>query len=456
MRNGFTLLAIFFGVLLLAGSALAAEFQVFVDPDPAARNQSLRLTFEAVGQVDGDPDFTPLSRDFEILGRSHSSKLNMMNGDFSRSTTWTLSLMPRRAGKLTIPTIHFGRDLSPSSTVTVLGSAATGTGAQQDLLMEVTTGVSEVYVQQQIRYTVRIYQATDLASAQLSEPTVRDGDALIKRLGEDKTYRTRRQGKLYEVIERNFVIFPQQSGTLVFEPIVLEGKVITRARSLFDPFGQATVRRLRSEPITVKVRPIPADYPAAVWLPARAVELREVWSDEPDSMAVGEPVTRTLALIVHGLTAGQLPEISGSAPDGLKLYPDQPVLSDQHDEVGMVGVRQEKIAIIPAQPGEVELPAIEIPWWNTGTDRLEIASLRARTVRIIAPAAARAAQLAETQVLPTPAPANKSEAAAPGGPATDAWRWNRRGAGSRVVAHIIRVAAQQAGCTYRCKIIAKP
>ena len=413
--------------LLFPSVLAAAEIRVFVDPDPATLNQSLRVTFEAAGEVDGEPDFSPLTRHFEILGRSHSSKLNMMNGEVTRSTTWTLSLMPLVAGKLTLPGIRFGSDRSPTTPLTVL-SASTGSSEKHpDLFMEVSTDVAEVYVQGQIRYTIRIFQATDLASAQLSEPKARAGDVLIERLGEDKTYRTRRRGKLYEVIERNFVMFPQQSGRLVIEPMVLEGQVIARARSLFDPFGQSSVRRLTSEPVTIDVRPIPTDFPGGVWLPARDLDLREVWSDEPDTMAVGEPVTRTLALIVHGLTAGQLPEIRAALPLALKQYPDQPVLSDQHDEAGVVGVRQEKIAIIPAQPGNLELPAIAVPWWNTTTNSLEIARLPAHTVRVVAPDAQRGTTPANAVPDTQPTAPDDSAAAliAPMGTATDTtlWRW---------------------------------
>jgi len=41
------------------------------------------------------------------------------------------------------------------------------------------------------------------------------------------------------------------------------------------------------------------------------------------------------------------------------------------------------MAIIPSKAGNYILPAIEIPWWNTSTDRLETASLPARKIKVM-------------------------------------------------------------------------
>jgi hypothetical protein len=59
------------------------------------------------------------------------------------------------------------------------------------------------------------------------------------------------------------------------------------------------------------------------------------------------------------------------------------MLENRFDDNGMVGIRQEKIALIPSAPGQFTIPAIEIPWWNTQTDQMEVAQLPARTIEVL-------------------------------------------------------------------------
>jgi hypothetical protein len=59
-------------------------------------------------------------------------------------------------------------------------------------------------------------------------------------------------------------------------------------------------------------------------------------------------------------------------------------------------MRQEKIAIVSSRPGRFELPAIEIPWWNTETGQQQLARIPARSIEVSA--------AADTQPLPAPLP----------------------------------------------------
>jgi len=49
-------------------------------------------------------------------------------------------------------------------------------------------------------------------------------------------------------------------------------------------------------------------------------------------------------------------------------------------------MRQEKLAILPSRPGRFELPAIEIPWWDTETGQQQLARIPARSIEVNAAA----------------------------------------------------------------------
>ncbi|MFM8330861.1 MAG: hypothetical protein ACKN9T_04165 [Candidatus Methylumidiphilus sp.] len=112
----------------------------------------------------------------------------------------------------------------------------------------------------------------------------------------------------------------------------------------------------------------------------------------------------------QGATLGLLPELGADAAldPSIKVYPDQPALhEDKLPTTGISASRQEKAALIPGKPGQFKLKAVEIPWWNTKTDRMEIARIAERTLPVTGEATAAAAQPA-----PPPAPA-VGEAVAP-------------------------------------------
>jgi hypothetical protein len=140
--------------------------------------------------------------------------------------------------------------------------------------------------------------------------------------------------------------------------------------------------RARSEPIELNVRPIPAAFTGPTWLPAEQVFLVESWPDDA-TYRVGEPVTRTLTLRATGLASSQLPEITAEIPQDIRQYPDQPALENRVADGGLVGVRQERVALIPSRAGELMLPEVAIPWWNVRTDSMEVARVPARMITVV-------------------------------------------------------------------------
>jgi hypothetical protein len=141
--------------------------------------------------------------------------------------------------------------------------------------------------------------------------------------------------------------------------------------------------RVSSAPILLTVKAKPITYPADIpWLPARSLELSESWNPEPDHTQVGDSLTRSLTLKAEGLASSQLPPLPATDVNGLRRYPDQPVLSNQSTERGLVGHREEREALVPGRSGAIELPSVEVVWWNTFEDHLEHSSLPARTLQV--------------------------------------------------------------------------
>ena len=395
----------------------AATITVQPDRNPAVLQESFQLLFEAVGKVDGDPDFSALEKDFQVLSTSTSSSMNIVNTEITRIKQWRLTLLPLKSGNLTIPAIAFGKDKSPQTSLTVEQDRAASTGPADapDIFIEVEAAPETAYVQAEVVYTIKLYRAVATSNETLSEPAMSQGSAIVEQLDADRSYDIVIKGRRYAVFERSYGIYPQVSGKLLILPVRFQAQLSSTSLFSLDPFSGGTKTVVRqSEPVELQVEPIPAAYRGGHWLPAADVKITEEWSKNPLELLPGEPVTRTLALSAQGLTSSQLPELEELFPGDFRQYPDMPVLENTRSADGITAVRQQKSAIIPAQAGEYTLPEIALPWWNTQTQTMENAVLPARRVRVAALAAVPPAGGMQGQ-----APAGMPDLPAPGSVAGD-------------------------------------
>ncbi|OAI07467.1 hypothetical protein A1353_07245 [Methylomonas methanica] len=380
---------ILFGLLMLLSAAIqAAEIQVAVDRNPVGLNESFQITFTASDDPDGNPDFAPLQENFEILSQQRSSNSSWVNGKSSRSEQWIVRAMAKQAGELFIPPIAFGADSSKPLKLVVNENTAAPQG-NDDIFLEVAATPEQPYVQSQVLYTLKLFRKVQITQASLSEPEIKD--ALVEKLGEDSTYATQIKGVDYWVTERKYAIFPQQSGVFTIAPLILNAEYMSNQRQpRFNGFfnrPDTETRRVASKAITLNVQAVPASFKGPNWLSAESVTLSETWSDAGLQTKVGEPLTRTLTLSAKGATVGQLPELlDKTAIDGIKTYPDQPVLKEDKESDGLTALREEKIAFIPSKPGEYTLPALDIAWFNTKTQRMETAHLPSVKLKALASA----------------------------------------------------------------------
>jgi hypothetical protein len=398
--------------LWLAGfstNVFATDITVSLDRSPVSIDETFQIIFTANESPDDEPDFSPLEQDFTVQNQSQSSRTEFVNGKLNRLIQWAVTVMANDSGNLIIPVIKFGKDSSPSLKINVLPSSANNkTSRDDDLFLEVSANTEKPFIQSQVLYTVKLFRRVDLAKANLSEPELQD--AVIEKLGEDAIYTTQLSGATYGVIERKYAIFPQKSGTSTIKPLVLNADVVARGKQSFFS-SQMTQRRIvKSNPVTLNVQAIPANFGNSMWLAAENVELSQTWSGNFSQMKVGEPLTRTIKLVAQGSMIGQLPELNNAQIDAqLKTYNDQPVLHEDKTPTGIIATREEKIAFIPAKGGSYTLPEIKISWFNTRSQKIETTTLPEMNLTVlgeIAPQVQTPAQkiIDENQISTTPIP----------------------------------------------------
>jgi hypothetical protein len=370
-------------LMLLTGlQQVMAEVEVTIDRNPVQVNESFQLVFSLEQSPDDDPDFSTLQQHFMILGNSRSNSISIVNGEYQRSVKWTLQLMAKQVGEYMIPAIRFDKERSKPFQIKVLPSSLASV-PQDQLVLELLVDKAEVYVQSQVIVTLRLLSTSSISAYNFGDISTDDLDVVIEPLGDERDYRTRIADKSYLVLEKQFALFPQQSGRLRIAPVMAEVRL--PSGSAFDPFRTGgKIRRLRSQQVFIDVEPIPPGVAGSYWLPASRLELREEWQSDLDGLVAGEPITRSLTLVADGLTAAQLPELTLQQIDGIKQYPDQPGLQNGRSNQGITGKREQKVALIPGAEGTYRVPEISLPWWNLETGKLETATIPARELSVAA------------------------------------------------------------------------
>jgi hypothetical protein len=372
-------LAIF--VLAIAAAGSMAAVTARLDRQQAAMGDTLRLTVVATDDEDlGKLDLQPLQRDFEILQRSTSSKTSYTNGQFSSTRELLVDITPRREGALTVPPLQVDGQQTPALPVAV-GPAPKGISGDQNVIFDAELDHSSVYVQGQVILTLRLQQAINLDDRNITQLQL--DNAFVRPL-EQNSYQRTVNGRPWLVHEVRYAIFPEQSGTLEIPAQTFSARESTPRRSLFDLGGGGRQLRRSTQPLTIEVLPRPANFPGNEWLPAQNLTLEESWSTPPEKLQVGESATRTITIRGEGLQGAQLPPVLFPSTQGLKYYPDQPVINDSESDSGLVGTRVDSVAVVPTQAGHWEIPELRIPWWDTKTNEVRYAVLPARELDVSA------------------------------------------------------------------------
>lgn len=405
--------------LFIAFSAFAQAFTAQVNRTEVPQGETFVLTLELSGaQTREVPDLSVLDNDFIIYSVANAYQSKYINGVSSQSRQWQIAMMPKNAGTVTIPSIRLENmetqpiGISVVPAVAPVNGSQSGNGAysaptanQPRFAINAEVDNSKPYVQQQVNYTLTLY---DTGGLQGETPQfIDDGQNnwLIKSLGQPTVGSKVVNGRSIREIKFHYALFPQKSGLLTTPEVQFNGYYLTRSRGGADPFEDlfggslmgagigfsdmfATRNPvvLTANPVTVNVQPAPLED-GRWWLPASKVTLYTEWEPSSPVFKVGEAISRTIYVKAVGVGENQLPDLRFEQVGGMKQYPDKAVSTSAVENGNVVSVKKITNVYIPNQPGKITLPEISLDWFNTTTRQMEKAVLPPVTVQV-QPAAA--------------------------------------------------------------------
>lgn len=360
-------------LLLLCLSPLTyAAISASIDRSMIASDETFTLfitsdsVFKAI-----NPDLSPLNKNFEVVGTSNASSVNVINGKQTSKQQLMITLMPKHTGHLVIPALTIGKNTTKPLYITVKPPLQIPQ-SQQNLFLETSLNHKTTYPNVQTIYTVKLFYNLNALSGNLSLPNA--NGLHFEPMGQQTQYSVHRNGKNYQVAERRYAVFADKPGTYKISGVrfIGESAGTNNSNTLFQLTGGKPVHA-EANTVTLTVKSIPAH--SGNWLPAQNLTITQQWSPNPPVFKVGNPITRTITISALGLPANQLPDLQMQNVPDTNSYPDQPVVQTVNDGNNIQGTKTFKVAYIPTHTGNVTFPAISIQWWNTKTNRFQTATL---------------------------------------------------------------------------------
>jgi hypothetical protein len=385
--------------IALSSAVNAATLISTVDRNKISTNETLTLTVAIDQQVDSSLlNLTALQKDFEILSAVPQSRssFNIINGrsEKSASTTWTITLVAKREGILSIPSFSINSDKSQPIRIRV-SNATAGKTSERALDVKVKPSANEIYPNQQLIVEIELSargNVRDLNGAQLTLPNA-DVQAF-----DQQNFQRVENGIARQIVTLKYSVFAKEAGVLTIPVMTYTGLENAR-RSIFGANGTQVIAR--SKKIDILVKEVPKDAKGA-WFPAEDVSIKAAWSGDISALTVGEPITRTITVTARAQLASAIaPLEQATLTDGLKSYKDKPQLSTKKSAQGFVATRIESEAIVANEPGRYVIPSTSIRWWNTNTKKWQTVTLKEEILNVSGTAAVINTQAVSPQTEPT-------------------------------------------------------
>lgn len=369
--------------LILTGqtslTAIAGNLSARLSSESVTAGESLNLEITAEGSYNANMPELPDIPGVKILGQSTSSSFRSGGGQFVKSTTWIYTLMAEKAGEYTIPPVSLNLDGSIRQTPELNFTAKPPSGSIRNddetmpqIFVERKLSHNEIWEGQPVIATTKLYYRVRVTSA--SRNTEKSPDFQIQELEKKETQNVF-GGKAYQVIELPSLLIPLRTGLLTIPSdgfrLQYPGQQSRRRPGqggMFDFFENFGAYHLEEKSIAVQaetltVRPLPA-----AGKPQNFSGLTGNFtlsaSVNPRSLKQGETATLTIKVSGYGYLGGmKTPELP--VPDGLRVYPDKPEISERADpEKGLYSKRTLKYALVPSRGGTVRLGPFRLSVFN--------------------------------------------------------------------------------------------
>lgn len=359
---------------LWMGLALAAQVSLDLDTSEVREGQTIGLSLTVADTtVKGVPAVTAPAG-VEVSYRSQSQNRLMINFNLTSSTVFRYALTGVKEGDYTLGPVSVdtaaGKLSSPAVKLHVAPRG--GSGLNQ---LTADAGVSTAWVGQLLVYHMRFETERQLVDGRWGPP---EGPGVTPEPGIDPVTAENPVadgGAMHVVSELFYPLRVGKPGTLTLPGGIFRGQFAVAGKrrrgggnspmdGLFDDLAgmtQVTSETWSAPPLSLTVKELPSDGRPAGFggLVGNFAITSRV---SATSVAVGDTVTIEVEVTGDAPLAGfSLPPLVG---DGFRVYDDQPTTEARLVDGRIQAVGHYKRAVVPEVAGAVEIPPVELHWFD--------------------------------------------------------------------------------------------
>lgn len=415
MKKLFLILVILSAVLQISGQDVAFKAET---KSPVREGERFRLIYSV--NAEGQNFNAPKIKGFRVLSgpnRSSQSSIQIINGKVTRSVNYeyyyTLQALEEGSFELSPASIDVEGETYYSNQVTIRvekGNPPQSSSSQQgSVSQENIEGIDEDYaflraevsdanplLGEQVIVTYKLYYRVNITDYAISQSPSYPG-CWSQDITEDKqpTQQTSMvNGKRYRVAEiYREAIFPQKTGEIVTGPMEFQiaARVKDNSRRSRDPFesffddsffgGRAVQRKLQSNPLTLNVKPLPANGKPATF--EGAVGDFELSSTiDKKEILVNDAITLNIKISGKGnIKLIDAPDIN--FPPDFEVY-DPEVTTDIHTSSvsGISGSKTFKYLIIPRVAGTYKIRSKDFSFFDINARQYKTIDIPEYTINV--------------------------------------------------------------------------
>lgn len=305
-----------------------------------------------------------LKQDFNVYAVSSNVQQQSRKGRAVKSETMTLTLYPLRTGKLQLPALNYRGKSTQPLRVSVLESGK----KMSRVMFRRMLDSAQPQVRQAATLVLEIY---DDGSLQWSVPReiVATG-AHQRRLAESQREEVL-AGTRYTVHRYAWALMPLREGSLKIE------------FPLLDAFKFGTRLRFAVAPLLLNAAPVPAYLPVHVAIGKPQLTMETL----PAEIAVDRPVNRVFTLQGSGIGAEGLGKLLASmrSNESVRFYPAEISQAGNDRSTSAMQTLRVTLPFVPLRTGTLQLPDIDLPYYDPVSARVESLSVQAARVEVFSP-----------------------------------------------------------------------
>ncbi len=395
-----------------------------VQPKDPEAGEAISYSVSYDSTIDLETADIEQSPDFTFLGRSSQNSLYIVNGRQTSLSTIVFSLQPKQAGTFKLPVLVLriaGEEYhSPERSITI-AAPSKGTSTSRARLVQYVEQ-AEAYVGQQVTYNLKLDRADDIFDIQ--QPNVQ-----LNQVWSEVTDDGRQSRSLRNVGSLTYsrAVYPNAAGTLEIPEQTIQARERVqdrskRNRSPFgnDPFdmdlffGAVPVKDvvLAAAPISLQVKELPAKpVDANFWGSSQPLVGDTLFSAECPQREVelGQAITCTFVIESLG-NLRPIKKLPLSDSGDWQIYHDSVKDQDQLESNLLLMKRVFPVSLVPRRIGDLQIPAINLTYFNPDNATWEVANTAAMTIKVTGDPAAQISAPANQPAMPeqSEAPASPS------------------------------------------------